>query len=176
MITTYSESVQEFLDLLRLEPDYNSEALHLLEVGDSRYTTDLKVNFKNSFNTELLSKKEATLLGVALAVNDKNKVLLNFFVQEAREQKATEQEIAEAVGCASLLSANNVFYRFRHFMQKTSGVFRRFFYEIMVTFVSDFFTEIRTLTLCGHETSSLLFTHRASFNFVRLVSASPDPN
>ncbi len=118
MITTYSESVQEFLDLLGMEPEFSSEPLHLLEAGNSRYATDLKVSFKNSFSSELLSYKEIALLGVALATNDKNQTLLQYFVQEAKEQETSDEEIAEAVGCASLLSANNVFYRFRHFMQK----------------------------------------------------------
>jgi alkyl hydroperoxide reductase subunit D len=36
-----------------------------------------------------------------------------------KKQEATDAaEIGEAVGCASLLASNNVFYRFRHFTQK----------------------------------------------------------
>jgi hypothetical protein len=153
MITTYSESTQEFLDLLRLEPDHSTEALHLLEAGNSRYTTDLKVNFKNSFSTELLSQKETTLLGVALAVNDKNSVLLSFFVQEAREQAASEEEIADT--------------------------YQRFFYVILVTFVQHFIQiswwYISLYRLYTYETSSLLFTHRASFICIKRVSTGPGP-
>lgn len=116
--TTYSESTQEFLDFLNLDKDYSSPALDLLEDGKSRYLADLKINFKNSFESEFLSKKEIALLGVALAVNANHRILLEFFTRNASEEEATAEQIAEAVACASLLSANNVFYRFRHFMNK----------------------------------------------------------
>lgn len=115
---TYSESTQEFLDFLKLEKDYSTDALDLLEGAKSRYLADLKINFKNSFESEYLSKKEVALLGVALAVNANNAVLRTFFDGNARQEGAKPEEIAEAVACASLLSANNVFYRFRHFMNK----------------------------------------------------------
>jgi lipoyl-dependent peroxiredoxin subunit D len=115
---TYSESTQEFLDFLKLEKNYTSDTLDLLEGAKSRYLADLKINFKNSFESEHLSKKEVALLGVALAVNAGNAVLRTFFDGNARQEGAKPEEIAEAVACASLLSANNVFYRFRHFMNK----------------------------------------------------------
>ncbi|MBT1711328.1 carboxymuconolactone decarboxylase family protein [Fulvivirgaceae bacterium PWU5] len=115
---TYSESTQEFLDFLKLERDYTTDTLDLLEGAKSRYLADLKINFKNSFESEYLSKKEVALLGVALAVNANNAVLRTFFDGNARQEGAKPEEVAEAVACASLLSANNVFYRFRHFMNK----------------------------------------------------------
>lgn len=114
----YSETTQEFLEFLKTDKGYSSDALDLLEEGKSRYIADLKLNFKNSFESELLSKKEIALLGVALAVNANNTLLKRFFKDNADAEGATAAEIAEAVGCASLLSANNVFYRFRHFMDK----------------------------------------------------------
>jgi alkyl hydroperoxide reductase subunit D len=36
----------------------------------------------------------------------------------AMEEGSTPEEVAEAVACASLLAANNVLYRFRHFTGK----------------------------------------------------------
>jgi alkyl hydroperoxide reductase subunit D len=117
-VLNYSETTQEFLELLKAEKDYRSDALDLLEEGKSRYITDLKINFKNSFESEHLSKKEVALLGLALAVNANNSVLRQFFRKNAAEEGASEAELGEAVACASLLSANNVFYRFRHFMNK----------------------------------------------------------
>lgn len=115
---TYSETTQEFLEFLNTDKDYRSDALDFLEEGKSRYVADLKLNFKNSFESELLSKKEIGLLGIALAVNATNALLKQFFKANAEAEGATAAEIAEAVGCASLLSANNVLYRFRHFMNK----------------------------------------------------------
>lgn len=117
-ITTYSETTQEFLDFIGVDKDYRSDTLDLLEDGKSRYVADLKINFKNSFDSSQLSKKEVGLLGVALAVNAGNRVLKQFFRDNALTEGASETEIADAVACASLLSANNVFYRFRHFVNK----------------------------------------------------------
>jgi alkyl hydroperoxide reductase subunit D len=117
-IITYSETAQELLEFLHADKGYRTDSLDLLEEGKSRYVADLKVNFKNSFESELLSKKEIGLLGVALAVNANHALLKEFFRNNAQAEGATTTEIAEAAGCASLLSANNVLYRFRHFVNK----------------------------------------------------------
>ncbi len=117
-VLTYSESTQEFLDVLRQDKEYRTEALDLLEEGRSRYLADLKINFKNSLESEFLSAKEIALLGIALASNAGNGVLREFFRGKAVEADASAEEIAESIACASLLSANNVFYRFRHFLNK----------------------------------------------------------
>lgn len=115
---TYSESTQEFLDFLKLDKDFRTESLDTLEEGKSRYLADLKLNFKNSFESDYLSKKEIALLGISLAANAGNAILREFFKNNAKHEGASIEEIAEAIACASLLSANNVFYRFRHFMNK----------------------------------------------------------
>lgn len=117
-ITTYSETTQELLEFIKADKDYRNDTLDLLEDGKSRYLADLKINFRNSFDSEHLTKKEVALLGVSLAVNAGNRILRQFFRDNAVAEEAAEAEIAEAVGCASLLSANNVFYRFRHFVNK----------------------------------------------------------
>ena len=117
-VLAYSESTREFLDLLQVDQAYRTESLDLLEEGKSRYLADLKINFKNSLESEFLSRKDIMLLGISLAVNANNAVLREFFQATALSEGATREEIAESVACASLLSANNVFYRFRHFMNK----------------------------------------------------------
>lgn len=117
-VITYSETTQELLDFLKVDKDYRTDTLDLLEEGKSRYLADLKLNFKNSFESDYLSKKEIGLLGVALAANAGNRVLKQFFAANAAAEGASEVEVAEAVACASLLSANNVVYRFRHFVNK----------------------------------------------------------
>lgn len=117
-VVTYSESTQEFLDVLRQDNEYHTDALDLLEEGRSRYLADLKINFKNSLESEFLTAKEIALLGIALATNASNGLLREFFKSKAIEAGASAEEMAESVACASLLSANNVFYRFRHFLNK----------------------------------------------------------
>lgn len=114
----YSETAQEFLDFLQTDKAYRSETLDLLEEGNSRYVADLKINFRNSLESEHLSKKEVALLGLALAVNGGNAVLRQFFRTLASAEGASAAESADAAACASLLSANNVLYRFRHFAGK----------------------------------------------------------
>ncbi|MDX5348716.1 MAG: carboxymuconolactone decarboxylase family protein [Hymenobacteraceae bacterium] len=78
---------------------------------------DHRINLKNSLSAENLNRKEATLIALATAVNEENTVLTNAFAELATESGATEPEIADAIACASLLSTNNVLYRFRHFAE-----------------------------------------------------------
>ncbi len=113
-----TEIIQELLTTLGLDNNYRTESLSLLENGESRYLRDLKLNFTSTLTSEHLSTKECALLGLSTAVNNNNQPLTQFFIRYAGEQGADAAEIAEAVGCASLLASNNVFYRFRHFTQK----------------------------------------------------------
>lgn len=98
-----------------------SPLLDQLVAGESRYIKDLKLNFKTALQIDSdqdgLNQKEAYLIGLAIAVNNKNQALTHYFTERSREIEASESEIAESVACASLLSANNVLYRFRHFVE-----------------------------------------------------------
>lgn len=113
-----TEVIQELLVNINAEGDYRTDSLTLLEEGNSRYLRDLKLNFSSTLTSEHLSAKEIALLGISVAVNEKNKVLISYFKKFALDNEATAEEIAEAAACASLLASNNVFYRFRHFTQK----------------------------------------------------------
>ena len=113
-----TEVIHELLGSIGSDADYRTAGLNLLEEGNSRYLRDLKLNFSSTLTSEHLSVKEIALLGVSVAVNERNKPLITFFKNLAEENEATAEEIAEAVGCASLLASNNVFYRFRHFTKK----------------------------------------------------------
>lgn len=113
-----NESTIELLQNLNLSEDYQNVSLETLEEGGSRYVRDLKVNLNNTLASEHLNEKETALLALSLTANLKNTVLIEYFKGHAAGQGATGEEIAEAVACASLLAANNVLYRFRHFAQK----------------------------------------------------------
>lgn len=112
------EIIGELLEIAGVNPDYRNASITLLEHGESRYLRDLKVNFTSTFTSEHLTQKECALIGLSVAANNHNKILTDHYTKYATEQGATPAEIAEAVGCASLLSSNNIFYRFRHFTQK----------------------------------------------------------
>jgi alkyl hydroperoxide reductase subunit D len=87
--------------------------------AESRFIKDLKINTSNALNnTQYISRKEALLLALAVAVNEKSDILQQSFTSLAKEAGATEAELAEMIACTSLMNTNNVFYRFRHFMQK----------------------------------------------------------
>ena len=113
-----TDIIQELLTGVGLDNNYRTDALELLEKGESRYVRDLKLNFTSTLTSEHLSTKECALLGLSTAVNNNNKPLTQYYTRYAEEQGADASEIAEAVGCASLLASNNIFYRFRHFTQK----------------------------------------------------------
>jgi alkyl hydroperoxide reductase subunit D len=87
--------------------------------ANARYLKDLKINVGNVLNnTQYLNRKEALLLALAVAVNEKSDLLKESFTLLAQQAGATEVELAEAVACTSLMNTNNIFYRFRHFVKK----------------------------------------------------------
>ncbi|QHS55384.1 alkylhydroperoxidase [Mucilaginibacter sp. 14171R-50] len=113
-----TEIIQELLQSVGLETSYRTSALTLLETGESRYLRDLKLNFTSTLTSEHLSPKECALLGLSTAVNNQNAALIAYYTGVAKQNEATDADVAEAAGCASLLASNNIFYRFRHFTQK----------------------------------------------------------
>lgn len=113
-----TEVIQEFLISLSIDSSYRTKSLELLETGESKYLRDMKLNFNSALTSEHLSPKEVGLIALSIAVNNENDLLITFFTKFCAEQGATNEEIGEATACASLLAANNVLYRFRHFTQK----------------------------------------------------------
>lgn len=121
MIATQIQN-ETFVNLLNdlqiqdYSPSANAEALLQVE---ARYIKDLKINVGNALhNNQHFSKKEACLLALAVAINEKFQLLQESFTNIARSEGATDAEIAEVAACTSLMNTNNVFYRFRHFMGK----------------------------------------------------------
>lgn len=118
-IAIQNETFSNLLNDLQI-PEYTPSATaQQLLVVESKYIKDLKINVSNVLNnTQYLNKKEALLLAYAVAVNEKFDLLKDSFRAQAQEAGANEAELAEIVSCTSLMNANNVFYRFRHFMNK----------------------------------------------------------
>ena len=104
------------LQIADYNPSANAQQLLLVE---SKYIKDLKINVSNVLNnTQYLNKKEALLLAFAVAVNEKFDLLKDTLRNQAQEAGATDAELAEVIACTSLMNANNIFYRFRHFVKK----------------------------------------------------------
>ncbi|OQP67299.1 alkylhydroperoxidase [Niastella vici] len=118
-VAIQNETFTNLLNDLQI-PDYSpSSAAQQLLQAESKYIKDLKINVSNVLNnTQYLNKKEALLLAYAVAVNEKFDLLKDTFRTQAQEAGAADAELAEIVSCTSLMNANNIFYRFRHFMQK----------------------------------------------------------
>ena len=114
-----NETFNNLLNDLQIQDYTPSANMQVLLNAESRYIKDLKINTRNALNnTQYISRKEALLLALAVAVNEKSELLQESFTSLAKEAGATEAEVAEMIACTSLMNTNNVFYRFRHFMQK----------------------------------------------------------
>ena len=114
-----NETFNNLLNDLQIQDYTPSASMQVLLNAESRYIKDLKINTSNALNnTQYISRKEALLLALAVAVNEKSELLQESFTSLAKEAGATEAEVAEMIACTSLMNTNNVFYRFRHFMQK----------------------------------------------------------
>jgi len=108
---------EQLLKELGLEPVL-SQRLQLLSDTNSRYLRDVKMNLTTSLQAESLGAKTAALIGLALAVNERHEGLQQAFQKRAIDAGATDAERAEVLACTSLMNTNNVYYRFRHFMQE----------------------------------------------------------
>ena len=117
-IASTTDNALALLTEIGLSEENLTGQLRVLAQTDSRYLKDIKINVTNALNAETLSKKESYLLAYAVAVNEKNEALQKAFSDFAVKEGASEKELAEVVSCTSLLNANNVYYRFRHFMHE----------------------------------------------------------
>lgn len=111
----YNEAAIELLNDLGLDAEQEFTALVTLSNSNTKYIKDLKLNVKTALSSENLGEKDALLTAYAISVNAKNISLQAAFKQKAEAAGASNEEIAEATATASLLSANNILYRFRHF-------------------------------------------------------------
>jgi alkyl hydroperoxide reductase subunit D len=117
-----NETILELFTLLDIPAAFTSTSLVALSAVNSRYIRDLKLNVSSVLTTPGLSRKEGFLLALSVAVNEKHSVLTTAFESLAGKEHATPEEIAETHACASIMSVNNVLYRFRHYM-KESGYY-----------------------------------------------------
>lgn len=161
-----NETLQAMLQIAGQETV--SKGLETVVKTENRYLRDLKINLGNALQYQTLSKKESYLLALSVAINEKNKLAIESFTKLAINEGSIEAEIAETYACVSLLNANNVLYRFRHFTKKDvyqnspagikmsimmSPVFGKEFFELMSLAVS----ALNGCELCvnAHEASLL---------------------
>ena len=117
METTISnETLLNLFSDLGIDNAFTSPSLNSLSAVNSKYIRDMKLNVSTTLASNNFTRKEAYLIALSVAVNEKHTALITAFENLAKKENATAEEIAETHACASLLSLNNVFYRFRHYM------------------------------------------------------------
>lgn len=113
-----SETRDNLLAEINLPATSQFPLLDQLDATDNRYIKDLKINVSNALKYATLTEKESILLALAVSVNQKHEITINSLTELAKSKGATEAEINEIHALTSLLNANNVFYRFKHFVGK----------------------------------------------------------
>lgn len=121
MFTTASNTKKSLFESVNLPEELESSLIDRLNEVDSRFLKDLKINVGNVLKSQNLSEKEAALLALSVAINEKNATLREALEEVALKFGATEAEILEVAACVSVMNANNVFYRFKHFMHKNEN-------------------------------------------------------
>lgn len=111
-----NDTILSIYSVLHIDPSYQSHSLNSIGKTSSRYLKDLKLNIASVLKSNHLSAKETCLLALAVAVNEKNEALINGLTNLAQTLEINDEEIAEIHACTSLMNANNVLYRFRHWL------------------------------------------------------------
>lgn len=111
-----NETIQNLFTDLNIPGDYKSEGLEKLAAADNRFLKDLKLNVGAVLKSNNINKKEAALLALSVAANEKSAILTGAFEAMAKNEGANDAEIAEIHACTALMNTNNVFYRFRHYL------------------------------------------------------------
>jgi len=112
------ETRKDLLADLNIDADTSFISLDTMVKGETKYVRDLRINIKNALKADNLSEKEARLIALSIAVNEKNEYLIDAFTNLAKEKGATDSEVAETHAAASMLAVNNVLYRFRHYIEE----------------------------------------------------------
>ena len=111
-----NETLTGLFEDLKIDAAHTSAALDGIAGTESRSLKDLKLNVSGVLRSNHIPRKETLLLALSVAINEKNETLIKSFRALAGEEGATEEELAEVVACVAVMSTNNIFYRFRHFM------------------------------------------------------------
>ncbi|XZF13974.1 carboxymuconolactone decarboxylase family protein [Chitinophagaceae bacterium MMS25-I14] len=112
-----NETVQNLFTDLGIDAAFTSPSLQALAATDSRFIKDLKLNVSATLGSSNMNRKETALLALSIAINEKHTVLIAAFDGLARKEGATDAEIAETHACTAVMNTNNIFYRFRHYME-----------------------------------------------------------
>ena len=120
MGATTNEAALGLYNELGLDAGHVSVSLNSMGDAGARFIKDLKLNMTSVLGSSNMNRKETSLLALSVAVNEKHTVLIHAFEAMARKEGATDAEIAETHACTAVMNTNNIFYRFRHYMDGVS--------------------------------------------------------
>ena len=112
-----NETVISIFEELAIDIDVTSPSLEALAEVNSKYLRDLKLNVMGMLGSRNLSRKEAYLIALSVAVNEKHSILIIAFTELAKKEGTSAEELAETHACVSIMNTNNTLYRFRHYME-----------------------------------------------------------
>ena len=111
-----NETIMGLFQDLGIDTSFTSVNMERMAEVNSKYLRDLKLNVSGMLGSKNMTKKEAFMVALSVAANEKNDTLTNAFTTLSKREGATDDEIAEVIACVSIMNVNNIFYRFRHFM------------------------------------------------------------
>lgn len=116
MDITQNETILNLFAELNIDTSHTTHSLEKLAAVDSRFIRDLKLNVSSVLGSAHIDKKESYLLALSVAINSKNEMLTKAFEDLAIKEGATQDVIADTHACTAVMNVNNVFYRFKHYM------------------------------------------------------------
>lgn len=116
MSSIQNETVLNLFNDLGIDVSHVSIPLQALVVADNRFIKDLKLNVSGVLGSGNFNRKETSLLALSVAANQKHDLLMTAFENMAKKEGATDTQVAEVYACTALMNTNNIFYRFRHYM------------------------------------------------------------
>lgn len=95
------------------------EAIDALRQQIPDHSKDLKLNLQSVLTQSKLSAPRMWGCALASAIATKSRALTNAVAADAKAAGVEEAVLEDARAAASLMAMNNVFYRFRHFMEES---------------------------------------------------------
>ena len=90
---------------INLPAEFESVLMNKLAALDHRYLKDLKINIGNVLKSQNINRKEALLIALSVAINEKNAALISAVEELAANEGADEKEIAEVTAKIVALKA-----------------------------------------------------------------------
>jgi len=113
-----NETLNTLIGAMHLEVDEHNEGLNRLADLDHKHLKDLRINLSNVLASQHMTRKEALLTALSVAINEHRSALVKGLTELAKEEGVNDAELGELYALVSVMSTNNVLYRFRHYAEK----------------------------------------------------------